>query len=349
MGRRLVWRTALAGVVLLVGSFVLGQPGHAADVLPLQPDCVEHVEPVRLSSAAEAEARMVGTWIRCRQATRKFVALEGDDIGFEFTADGRFYRIYPDDNGGLIRAEGLAQEGNWQISDPYPAEFEERASLQLHPLGSGYFSDVITFHDDPDAIGIPHAKFHYFLWTGDDPTPGVPAGITEGPCGHPVDFVAVESSAEVEALLTGSWTVCEPNDRAGLLGAGVVGIEFAADGQFWRLVRGADGTIERDESRPDTGWEVLPFDEDMLSWGNAPQLGIVFAGSTMYVPPTFFAEPMFLSLGDFGGGLLKGMPLASEVPLPATGTGSSTTMVAIAGSFLFVGCAVFVLERFHRR
>jgi LPXTG-motif cell wall-anchored protein len=61
----------------------------------------------------------------------------------------------------------------------------------------------------------------------------------------------------------------------------------------------------------------------MLSWGNA--------------------------LGDFGGGLLKGMPPVGEVPLPATGAGGSATMAAIAGSLLLVGCAMSVSARVRRR
>ena len=244
----------IAGLALLASTATTRVDRVVADETPLQPDCIEHAESVRLSSAAEAEARMVGTWIRCRQATRKFVALEGDDIGFEFTADGRFYRIYPDHSGGLIRAEGLYQEGVWQISDPYPEAFEQRPGLDLRPLGIGSFSDVITFHDDPDAIGIPYAKFHYFRWTGDDPTPGIPAGITEGPCGHPVDPVVVKSSAEVGALLSGAWTVCESDVGSGLVGPGVLGIEFAADGQFWSWVGTADGAVvQRRESTGDVG------------------------------------------------------------------------------------------------
>jgi hypothetical protein len=320
----------------------------AADETPLRPDCIEHADAVELSSAAEAEERLVGTWIRCAQATRKFVTYEGDDIGFEFTADGRFYRIYPDHSGGLIRARGLGQEGAWRISDPYPAEFEVSPTLQLHLLGFGNFGDAITFHDDPDAIGIPHAKFHYFRWTGDDPTPGTPAGVTEGFCGHPVDPVAVESSAEVEALLTGSWMVCEPDAGSGLVQPGVVGIEFGADGQFSRWVRADDGTVVRDESQPAT-WEVYPFDEDEVTWGSAPEVVIASNGTEWWhVTPILLAEPPFLSFAYSGGGLVKGMPPASEGPLPGTGADRVLLIALLAGAYVLVGSVAWMLAQQQR-
>jgi hypothetical protein len=218
-------------------------------------------------------------------------------------------------------------------------------------LGIGSFSDVITFHDEPDAIGIPHAKFHYFRWTGDDPTPGIPAGITEGPCGNPVDPVVVKSSAEVEAILTGAWTVCEPDAGSGLVGPGVVGIEFGADGRFWTWVRAADGAVVRDESQPAT-WEVLPFDEDELMWGGAPSVVIASNGSEWYVTPILLAEPPFLSFGYSGGGLLKGMPPAGaapvDLPLPGTGADGVQLIALIAGTLVIVGSATWLLSRRER-
>jgi LPXTG-motif cell wall-anchored protein len=337
----------------LLGAVAGGPNGRvAADDAPVRPDCIEHADSVELASVADAESRLVGTWIRCAQATRKFIAHEGDDIGFEFTADGRFYRIYPDEQGGLIRAEGLYQEGTWRIddtSDSGSAGFGQTASLQLHPLGSGYFSDVITFHDDPLAIGVPHAKFHYFRWTGDEPTPAAPPGIGVGRCGHPVDPVTIESSSDVESLLVGAWTLCEPDAGTFAFGAGALGVEFGADGQFWRLVRAADGSVVRDQGQSEMTWTVDPFAAGTLTWGNEPQLGIATDGSTQYFNPLFFAGPPFVSFGWSGAGLLRGMPSASEapaqVPLPGTGADQAQLTASIAGTLVLAGAAAWVLAR----
>ncbi len=340
--------TVVAALAMLASIATESADRVSADETPLQPDCIARAESIELSSAAEAEERLVGTWIRSAQATRKFVALEGDDIGFQFTADGRFYRIYPDDSGGLIRAEGLGQEGAWRISEPYPAEFDTFPSLQLRPLGFGSFSDAITFHDTPDAIGIPNAKFHYFRWTGDDPTSGIPAGITEGPCGNPVDPVMPESAADVETLLAGAWMVCESDAGSGLVGPGVAGIEFGADGQFWTWVRAADGAVVRDESQPAT-WEVYPFDEDELTWGSAPEVVIASNGSEWYVTAILLAEPPFLSFGYSGGGLLKVLPPANEAPmegsLPGTGADRVLLFALLAGACVLVGSAAWMLAQ----
>jgi hypothetical protein len=142
--------------------------------------------------------------------------------------------------------------------------------------------------------------------------------------------------------------VCEPDAGTGLGGPGVVWIEFGADGRFWTWVGTAEGAVVRDESQPAT-WEVYPFDEDEVTWGSAPEVVIASSGSEWHISPILLAEPPFLSFGYSGGGLLKGVPPVRETPLPATGPASATTMVAITGSLLFVGCAMFLLARLHRR
>ncbi len=353
--------TPLRRILLVTALAVLGSIGAprrdvvGAEELPVPAPCVVPDEQVVLASVAEAEARLVGTWIRCEGATRKFVAFEGDDIGFQFTADGRFYRIYPAADGSLIRAEGLGQEGQWRIddlTDSGAAGFGQIATLQQQLLGSGFVSDAITFHDEPDAIGIPYAAFFYHRWPGEDPTPGRPAGIGDGPCGQPTEPVPIETPEQVESLLIGTWTLCGSTVPP-IFGADSVGVEFEPDGRYWPLIHDTDGTVIRGGRDPGGTWIVNAFEPGTLTWGNKPQVDLVSGDGTRNLLVQFFASPSFVHVDNMGVeivGLIEGRPPAAPPtspaePLPATGARSLPMLSLAAAVLVLAGTAARGLSR----
>jgi hypothetical protein len=109
----------VVGVVGAAAGMIDAVPNAASRVGDEPPSesvpCAEPSEPVVRATVAEAEARLVGTWIRCGDAPSLLACQEGDDIGMEFTADGRFFRIYEGADGALFRPAGLVQEGIWTI------------------------------------------------------------------------------------------------------------------------------------------------------------------------------------------------------------------------------------------
>ena len=299
--------------------------------------CSVRTLPVEVDSVEDAATRLVGTWIRCGDGPRLFWAFEGDDVGFEFTADGRFFRVYEGADGGLIRSEGFAQEGRWQIDDLYDG-FTVALGMDLH--GSGYFNHRATFHEEPVALRIIEEMVftatHYVPWSGAEPEPGLPTDVGDGPCGHATDHIVLESSAQTEDLLTGTWTVCggEP------FGPAVIGVEFAADGDFRALVHAADGQVVPDAMSVGATWLVHRFDEP-FDIHNGPQLDIRYAdGSTRIASPRFFATPPFVAFG-VGAGLVEGTPAALSLSppdaLPPTGRDASWELALLAGALVVVG------------
>jgi hypothetical protein len=75
-------------------------------------------------------------------------------------------------------------------------------------VGGGSNPNGVTFHDDPDAIrvleGITWIESDCARWTGAAPEPGLPAGLGDGPCGHPTGPVEPQSSTQIEELPVGA-------------------------------------------------------------------------------------------------------------------------------------------------
>ena len=340
-------RWGLVCALTIVAWMIVAVPavarGGGDAPMPVPPACAEPSEPVTLDSVADAETLLVGTWIRCAGTARMFWAHEGDDVGFEFTDDGRFFRVYQTGDGDLIRAEGLVQEGRWAIDDIHDGS---SVGLGMKLLGSGYFGLGVTFHDDPVAMRATDAMeattIQYVRWTGAAPEPGLPAGVGDGPCGQPTSPVALESSTQAEQLLTGTWTVCagEP------FGPGVIGAEFTAEGNFRAFVHAADGRVTPDAESVGATWLLYPFDEP-FDIHNAPQVDIRYADGRMRTfSPEFLEDPPFIAA--YGGvGLLAGTPAPlppTTVPeppstIPATGVGTVGGIAVLAASLLLLGSA----------
>lgn len=310
--------------------------------LPVDADpgpCGPLTPPMAFDDVAAATNLAIGTWIRC-DGPSPFAAQEGDDVGLELTSSGRFFRVYESAQ-GLIRAEGVLQEGRWVINDVYTTGAPSWSTLDLglKLSGSGYFPFGVTVHNDGEALvfddSMTGTSSGYSRWSGPAPTPGLPAGIGAGACGHPTGPVQPSSSDELAELLVGSWTVCagEP------FGPGVIGVEFVADGSFRAQVRSADGRVVLHEDSTGATWRLVPFAEP-FDVHNGPQIDVVYPdGSTLILQPELFSSPLFMTLWP-DSGLLAGapQPLPGPVePLPPTGTDAPTKLLVLGGMLVAVG------------
>jgi|GEM_PF-2472632 len=65
------------------------------------------------SSLEELGALLIGQWRRCQEAR-----IPGEDIGVEFTADGKIYPLTTDDSQEVVRRTGVAYEKTWAYTAP---------------------------------------------------------------------------------------------------------------------------------------------------------------------------------------------------------------------------------------
>lgn len=296
--------------------------------------CGPLTTPMTFDDVEAAERAVVGIWTRC-VGSAVFGVDGGDDVGLELTAAGRFFRLHEAADGSLVRAGGLRQEGMWVVNEPNVADPSRPWSsidFGLRLAGSGYFPIGVTVHDDGDMLRFTDSMDGtgsvYVRWSGSAPVPGLPVGVGEGPCGHPIDLVELSSSDQLEHLLIGTWTVCDGEP----FGAGVVGAEFAADGSFRALVRAADGTVVVDEGSVGATWTLWPFDEPFDAH-NGPQIDVTYAdGGTRTLQPDVFASPLFMSLWP-DWGVLAGAP----PDLPRTGRAAPWNVLVVGGVLVAAG------------
>jgi hypothetical protein len=267
---------------------------RADEPMPIPVPCAEPSEPVAFDTEADAEARLVGTWIRCESASPMFSAEEGEHVGIEFAADGRFFRVYQDADGALIRAEGLLQEGRWEVQSAIATD----AMLSMELIGAGFNIHEMTVFDAPEAMQLTDAMTRtirdYARWSGAAPVPGWPAGVGEGPCSIRTLPVALDSAADAQARLVGTWIRCEDTRRMFWAHEGEdVGFEFSDDGTFDRIYRGPDGGLIRAEGLVQQGrWAIDDVDE------SAAGLGMKLLGSGYFGILATFHEPDALRFMD---------------------------------------------------
>ena len=172
--------------------------------VPIDVACGGLSDPITPASADEAVELFVGVWIPC-------VGDAGPDgqAGIEFDAGGRFHRLYRAPDGGLLRADGVGQEGAWSLSDD-AGDGRYRFSPYSAPPAF-YASPVSSMWIDHGTFDFPAGA--YQRWAGDPPTLGPPRGPISR-CGHLRDVVALDSEEEEQARLIGAWTLCDARLRA---------------------------------------------------------------------------------------------------------------------------------------
>ena len=115
------------------------------------PDC--SVSPASLqtySTLQELDQLLVGQWRRCIAPQ-----IPGEDIGVEFTADGKYYPLTSNEAQEVVRRTGVDYEGTWEYTpagaeDPISHQPATRALIQL----SGVTTDAPQFTNDPRQLRI---------------------------------------------------------------------------------------------------------------------------------------------------------------------------------------------------
>lgn len=224
----------LVGMSFTVGSgssVAAGQPFHPVQTSSV---CSTPADQVTLTSVDQVAGLIAGTWIRCDGPP-----LFGDGSPGEVGVDvvgGRFYRLYSADDGSLIRAEGVDQEGTLAILDTTsmngPGSYQSNWKL----LGQGTAIFTPSFFRTPSVMGLTgmSGASHYERWTGAAPTTGAPPGTIPSACGNRVTPIELTSVAQVQDLLVGTWTHCAGGSAIGNA-EGEAGLEFTSDGRFRRL------------------------------------------------------------------------------------------------------------------
>jgi hypothetical protein len=159
-----------------------GTPGHDPSAgSQVSGPCSVLKGPVSLTSVAQVEELLVGSWIRCGGESALGPAATAE-VGFE-VVDGRFYRLYESHGGTLIRAEGVDQEGTVSVIDISSMNSPGWYQLNLEVLGNGTVMTRPVFLNEPAALRLTgmSGTGDYRRWSGPPPTPGVPPGHVPGP------------------------------------------------------------------------------------------------------------------------------------------------------------------------
>lgn len=115
------------------------------------PDCAASPPAyVDYSTPAELEGLLVRRWRRCIEPQ-----IAGEELGIEFTSDGRIFPLYTDAEGNVERRTGVDYELAWAYSPPGSAD---PVSGQPSKTGTMVLGGVYTnppwFTDDPVQLRI---------------------------------------------------------------------------------------------------------------------------------------------------------------------------------------------------
>ena len=148
--------------------------------------CGLPTDPVDLTSVAQVGQLLVNTWIRCGDDSALGPVLPGE-VGLDIDADGRFYRLYDDGQGGLTRTSGDDQEGTWTIVDTTAMNQPGSYQLNVTQRQGTRTGHVIVLQQPTHFRFLADPSADYQLWTGPAQVPGgSPSAPTPPPTSEPV-------------------------------------------------------------------------------------------------------------------------------------------------------------------
>jgi hypothetical protein len=116
----------------------------------LRADCDSLASDLDPAQASERLAdNVLGVWVACGSGS----VFDTDEVGLELSDDGRFYKLYVAEHGGLERGEGFDETGSWQIVE---TELGAAAGdyLELRVFGSRRISAHPELLRDPAAMRL---------------------------------------------------------------------------------------------------------------------------------------------------------------------------------------------------
>jgi hypothetical protein len=228
------------------------------------------------STEADLDALLVRRWKRCNS-----IQLPGEDVGVEFTADGHIYPLTWAADGSVVRRTGTF-EGSWlyyPVGSSIPDLETTSSNLPEFKITTGMSGSEYTsapqITDDPRQMRVlfspvPSKYVPLDPMPGDDL--GMPADDGGGPiivgdaseivdpamdpncAAAPASNQSYSTAEELQALLVGPWKSCWSGTSAADLG-----LDFTADGRFYPLTYGPNGSIVRRTGVDFAStWQYLP-------------------------------------------------------------------------------------------
>ncbi|MES1179055.1 MAG: hypothetical protein ABUL62_32370 [Myxococcales bacterium] len=102
------------------------------------------------TTSEELNGLLIGQWRRCLAPQ-----IPGEDIGVEFTDDGKFYPLTSDETQQIVRRTGVNYEGSWVYSPPGSEDpISHRPSTDGFMELNGVITSVPDFTNDPRQLWI---------------------------------------------------------------------------------------------------------------------------------------------------------------------------------------------------
>lgn len=125
-----------------------GNPTGSDSGSPSSNACPESPGPRHAwSTGDELEQLIVGRWVQCSQET---VVVVARSQGLDITADGLYFLLFDDGQGGLTRRSGFENEGTWNVSGPT----DTQPFLALWPTPNTEFLGPPMFEDGPRRFAL---------------------------------------------------------------------------------------------------------------------------------------------------------------------------------------------------
>ena len=107
--------------------------------------CGNRVTPIELTSVAQVQDLLVGTWTHC--AGGSAIGNAEGEAGLEFTSDGRFRRLARTTDGTVVPGSGDGQEGSWTVIDATGMNGPGWYQVSLAVDGRGTYHSFSTFFE----------------------------------------------------------------------------------------------------------------------------------------------------------------------------------------------------------
>lgn len=242
--------------------------------------------------------RVVGPWVSC---TSPSVWGTTDEVGFTVNGDGTWAKLYADAGGHVTPSTDATTSGTYTIEGDGA---EVAMQLELARASDGAYIVVNPyFADTPAMMRITNEGIYTADYIRDDssgrcsaatPDPAPGAYTEPAACAAFVAGAVATDEAAARATLLGRWDACGTDSPFATDTDD--GIEFLADGTFYRLYAAADGTLQRAHgfSRQGT-WKAFA-----TSPGGNVQLNLETADGTIVSIPQLGTSPTSLVIDNEG-------------------------------------------------